>query len=163
MRRQSTLRSSPVVRSTRRTLATSCGSEWERTRTADAKTLRRFLAFCNRQPSEIVSGSVKYLHRNDRLLIDCDRLVPSLVMLWKRLRELKITPTQVSYERSFHARHWHITVGLPFRLPDLGIFFCQLYCGSDPIRERWNFLRSTLYRDRTSTVQVLFDRKETLK
>jgi hypothetical protein len=109
---------------------------------------------------ELVAGAVKYTDSPRRLLIDLDGEVPTFVQVARRLRELWLTPLNVSYQRS--RTHWHMVVDVEQRLTLMERVFCQLYLGSDPLRESWTFIHAHFYQRRDNLVQVLFEEKITL-
>jgi hypothetical protein len=126
----------------------------------DKTTLKRFALYLTQHPSSLQAGSVRYYHTGRRLLLDFDGPAPSYVVLCKRLGQLHLKPLAVCYMRSTH--HWHVIVELGEYLTIPECLFAQLFCGSDPPREAWGFIRYHEYRRRDKFVQVLFDKKVTI-
>lgn len=113
-------------------------------------------------PERFHAGTIRETHRRDRLLLDFDKRPPTFVRLASGLARLGLTPVALYYAPSQSRGHWHVVVHLAEPLTDLGVIFAQLWLGSDPERERNNFLRVEHWGRTDPLAQVLFDRKVSL-
>lgn len=99
-----------------------------------------------------------YTHSCFRLLIDWDhRKRPELGMIRARLRMLRLLPRSIRILRSSH--HWHIVIELLYPLPHIAILFAQLFIGSDPGREAYNFHRVVHWKRTDRLINILFSKK----
>jgi hypothetical protein len=126
--------------------------------------LKRDLALFKRlyKPEDFHAGTVRSWDYANLLLCDFDqKRSPSYLRLCRCLRELGLTPVSVMYAPS-SSGNWHVIVALNCNYPLLARLFAQLYVGSDPEREKANFIRVVHYGRRDRGAQILFEKKVAL-
>jgi hypothetical protein len=105
------------------------------------------------------AGIVRETWRPGMLLLDIDGAAPRFPKLCSELRRLGLTLRHCYYARSSSQKHWHVVIWIKQKLPIMETIFTQLKLGSDPERERCNFIRAYFYNRSDQYVQILFERK----
>ncbi len=126
--------------------------------TLSVTTLRNFRQLFMRQGATH-EGTLREVHRADKLLLDFDGPPPPFPALLSGLFHLGLTPRALYYAPSHSRGHWHVVIYLCAPLPLLATLFCQLWLGSDAERERNNFVRAYHFGRKDKYVQILFNQK----
>jgi len=108
------------------------------------------------------AGTVRETWQPGKLLLDFDGTAPRFPNLLSEIRRLGLHPRGMYYARS-SSGNWHVVIYLREKLPIMATLFVQLKIGSDPKRERCNFIRAYHYKRKDEFVQILFGRKLTEK
>jgi len=92
-------------------------------------------------------------------MIDFDGPPASFPVVNERVRRLGFTPSSMYYTQSSTRGHWHAVIYIKEKVSLLPRIFAQLYIGSDPERERNNFIRAYWLNRRDKYAQILFEKK----